>query len=159
MIPIITILGATLLICAFYPELRYYYRRSKIVRSADNLNAETARKLTNLSIRYSPEKQCVFCGHIFQMKNVISYVSYCILFLICTTLIISCPLAMPELLNFALGSYLWVYSTCVVLRYCLKHFRIPFILSLTIAFFLPICIYTTLYYCLPDYQFIKNLYF
>lgn len=152
---ILSLFGVSLLLYAFYPELKYYYRRSRLIPSNGEFDAETARKLTDLSIRYLSERQCVIWGHLLYKKTVISIIANGVLLLICIILALSCPYELPFLLSFALDSYMWVYSSCIVLRYCLRHFRIPFLLSLAIALFLPVCIYGLLYFYLYNYSHFK----
>lgn len=151
---ILTLLGVLLLLFAFYPELRYYYQRSEIISADPVLHAETARRLTNLSISYNSRTNYVMLGHIFNKKTLLIVASSMILFLNCVQLIIICPLDMPELLTFVLGSYVWIIEACYILSYCLRHHKVPFILSLTAAIVLPVVVHGMFYFFVE----ITNLY-
>lgn len=151
---ILLLLGISLLACAKYHEVLYYYRRSVIFPRNTVLDAETARQLTNLSISYNSRTTYVMLGHIFTKKTLLIVASCMILFLNCVQLIISCPLEMPELLTLVLGSYFWIITACYILDYCLRHYRAPFILSLTTALVLPVVAYGILYF----FAEITNLY-
>lgn len=143
---LINILGVTLLLCAFYPELHNYYRRSKLIASHPVFDAETARKLTDMSIEYSSRKRCVICGLLLKKKTVYITAAVVVFLLTCIFTVVIYPKEMPDLLTIALDSYMWVVGFSVVLRYCFHRFHLPLGLSLTVATIMPVCFYCLIFF-------------
>lgn len=137
--------GIMLLIYAHYPELRHYYRMSKLRPPGSPLYAEIARRGTEMSIRYSSTKYCVICRHLFLKKSVLIAAAYSIMLLSLVYIIVSCPVEMPILLTVILGSFLWVSCSCNLLLWFIRRTRLSLILSVALAVLTPPFIYFIFY--------------
>lgn len=138
-------LGIMLFVYAHYPELRHYYRMSKLRPPGSPLYAEIARRRTEMSIRYSSTKYCIIFRHLFLKKHVLIAAAYGIMLLSLVYVIVSCPVEMPALLTIVFGSYLWVPCSCNLLLWFIRHARLSLILSVALAVLTPPCIYLIYY--------------
>lgn len=134
-----------LLAYAHYPELKHYYRRSKLIPPRSSFDAEIARRATEMSIRYSSTKYRVICRHSFLRKYLLISVAYGIMLLSLAYVIVSCPVEMPILLTAILGSYIWVSCSCNLLLWLIRRTRLSIILSVAFATIMPLFSYVIIY--------------
>ena len=137
---IFSLIGILLIAYAYFPELRFYYMRSRLAPVGLGFNAETARKLSDLSGQYLSKRDCVIMGSLFSKKTVVLALAYAVLFLTCLSLICTDSHEFLNTLSMVISGYMYAFSSCMLLRYCLRHFRVPFILSLVVALILPACV-------------------
>lgn len=138
-------MGLMLLTYAHFPELRFYYRRSRLIPPGSSFDAEIARRATELSIRYSSAKYCVIFRHLFLKKSILIAVAYSIMLLSLAYVIVSCPVEMPLLLTVILGSYMWVSCSSNLLLWYLRHTRLSIVLSVVLALVVPLFFYILFY--------------
>ena len=142
--------GIMLLVYAHYPELRHYYRLSKLRPAGSPLYAEIARRGTEMSIRYSSTKYCVICRHLFLKKSVLIAVAYSIMLSSLAYVIISCSIEMSLLLTVIFGSYIWASCACNLLLRFIRHTGFSIALSVAFAAVMPPFIYILLYITLSQ---------
>lgn len=142
---ILSLIGILLIVYAYFPELRYYYMRSRLAPVGLGFNAETAWKLSNLSGQYLSKRHCVIMDRFFSKKSLIMVLAYAMLFLSCIGIACNNDSGSLKVLSLVVGSYAYALSSCMLLRYCLRRFRIAFPFTLAIALILPACLLSLLY--------------
>lgn len=151
----LTFVGVILVVFAYYPRIKHYYRISKLRPPGSPLYAEGAWKGTEMSIRFTATKYCVIFNHLFLKKSVLLAVAYSVMLLSLTVIIVKCPVDMPLLLNVVVYSYVWVSLFCYLLLKFIRRAKLSITASMTLAALLPLLIFMHLYPCA---KLIRSLY-